>query len=265
MGALLEVISGRVTNPGATITALTPNTGDSFTVRPFSAPGSGRLLSLWALGANATGGTFRVRSPLLHDNVQGIRTKWLSAQPVPLKGTYMAQPIQSQDVLILESSGGGAETDMASILNYYTDVAGASARLFSPADIKPRVRNVLTVETTLTTGGTVGDYGGSAALNSNFGLLKADTDYAILGYDTDTAVCTVGYRGPDTSNFRVGGPGSSSRIETRDWFEHISTDFGLPLIPVFDATNVGGTFIDLVHNAAGATVVVQTILAELAS
>lgn len=263
MGALLQVVSGRVTNPGAALTALTADTGDSFQVFAFDSPGQAFLLDAWAL--SATAGIFRVRSPRLHDNVQGLRNRILASTPQPLLPDVANQPLYSQDVLILEQSGGGAETDMATILNYYTDVPGSNARLFRWEDIVARIRNVIVNEVALTTGATLGDYGGQAAINASFDLLKANTDYAILGYQSDVSVCTVGIRGPDTSNFRVGGPGTNLRIETRDWFVDISRQNGLPLIPVVNAANKGATLVDVVHSAAGATVNVGLVLAELAA
>jgi len=261
MGAALQVISGRVTNPGATITPTTPATGDTFQVQNFDTPASAKMLQAWALGATA--GIMSIHSPYLHDNIQGIRAKVLAAQSAPLLNDWADQPLRAQDVLIAALSGGGAETDGLSFLNYYTDLPGANARLYSWDEIKPRVRNLLGNEVTITTGGTVGDYGGGVAVNANFDLLKANTDYAILGYDCDTMVQTVGVRGPDTSNFRVGGPGPNARIETREWFVRMAEREQLPLIPVFNAANKGATIIDLIHNAAAATVVVELLLAEL--
>lgn len=263
MGAALQVISGRVTNPGATVTNLTPDTGDTFQVQNFDAPGAAQLLDAW--GLSATAGILSIHSPRMHDNINGIRGKVLAATPQPILPDWGSQPLVAQDVLTISQSGGGAETDGASILNYYTDLPGANARLYTWSEIEPRIRNILTNEVSVTTGGTVGDYGGGVAINSLFDLLKANVDYAVLGYNTDTAVQTFGLRGPDTSNFRVGGPGTSVRIETRDWFVRLASRLSLPLIPVFNAANKGATIVDLIHNAAGTTVIVDIILAELAS
>lgn len=263
MGAALEVISGNVLNPGAALTALTPNTGDSFSVRNFDSPGVARLLTYW--GLSATAGIARVRSPRLHDNVQGIRAKVLAATPQPLLPDWGVQSLYAQDTLILEQSGGGAETDGFSILNYYSDLPGANARLFDWPTIEQRARNILTNEVSLVSGAALMNYSGSVAVNSSFDLLKANTDYAVLGYDTDTSVSTIGIRGPDTSNFRVGGPGTNARFETRDWFVRLSQRIGLPLIPVFNSANKAGTLVDVVHNANAVTTVCELILMELAS
>ena len=263
MGAALQVITGRVVNPGATITTVTPNSGDTFQVQNFVTPTPAALLQSWALGATA--GIASIHSPRMHDNIQGIRAKYLAATPQPFLPDYGSQPLVAQDTLVAAMSGGAAETDLVSILNYYPDLAGSSARLYAWPDIDARIRNILTVEVSVVTGATVGDYGGGVAINSLFDLLKANVDYALLGYDTDTNVQTVGVRGPDTSNFRVGGPGSSARFETRDWFVRLADRNKLPLIPVFNAANKGATIVDLAHNAAGTTVIVDLVLAELAS
>lgn len=263
MGAALEVVTGRVTNAGGVFVALTPNTGDSFNVRNFTAPDSAFLIDAWALGATA--GTFRVRSPRLHDNVQGIRAKFLAATPQPLLPSRTQQTLYAQDTLILEISDAGAETDIGTILNYYTNLPGSGARLYDWPTIDARIRNILTNEVSLVSGATLGDYSGSVAVNSSFDLLKANTDYAILGYITDTSVQTIGIRGPDTGNFRVGGPGTSTRIETRDWFVKAAVENALPLIPVFNSANKAGTLVDVSHNANAVTTVCDLILAELAS
>lgn len=263
MGAALEVITGRVTNSAGAFVAATANTGDSFNVRNFNAPDSAQLIDMWAL--NATAGLVRVRSPRLHDNVQGIRAKSLAATPQPLLPSRTQQMLYAQDTLILEINNAGAETDIMTILNYYTNLPGSGARLYDWPTIDARIRNVLTNEVSLISGATLGDYSGSVAINSSFDLLKANTDYAVLGYLTDTSVCTIGIRGPDTGNFRVGGPGTNLRVETRDWFVRLAVENALPVIPVFNSANKAGTLIDVSHNANAVTTVCELILAELAT
>lgn len=261
MGLGFEIVTGRVTNPGATFTALTPGTGDSFTVRNAALQSVVMLENCWTLGAAAT--TLRVRSPRLHDNVQGLRVKAPAADPRPRLPYKFAQRLVPQDALILEMTGGGAETDMASVLIHYMDLPGVQARLHTFDEIQARIVEYVTVETAHTTGATVGDYGGGVALNASFDLLKANTDYALVGYLCDTSVLSVGWRGPDTGNLRVGGPGIAQAVETREWFIWNSERDGRPYIPVINSANKAGTTVDLVHNAAGTSVVVQSIFAEL--
>ena len=261
MGKALEVIGGRVPNPSSTITAYTPNTGDSFTVRNFQTGSPAWCLRTW--GLSATAGIQQVHSPRWHDNVRGFRAKLLAADARPVWNLGRKQTLQPQDVLVFEASGGGAETDNGFLLNYYTDLPGADARLIDVAQVNTRAVNVLTVETTHTSSSTAGDWGGSVAINSGSQLLKANTDYAILGYLTDTNVGAVGFRGPDTGNIRAGGSGSNVRTVTREWFTTLSEETGLPCIPVFNAANAGGTFVDIAVPATGSTVVIETLLVQL--
>lgn len=261
MGVAAEIVSGRVTNPGATITALTADSGDSFAVKSFDQAKRAWLESVW--GQSATAGIVRVRSPRMHDNVQGIRIRLPAATVRSNLPTAARQPLFSQDVLSFEQSGGGAETESASMLIYYDDLPGVAARLVTYEEIYPRIANIVTVETAHTTGATLGDYSGGVALNATFDLLKANVDYALLGYEVDVQVTSVGWRGPDTGNLRIGGPGAIERIDTRDWFVQLSRQENKPFIPVINAANKAPTTVDLVHNTNAIAVNVTSILGEL--
>lgn len=261
MGRALQVISGRVTNPGATITALTVNTGDSFTVRSFPFESGAHLVQAW--GRNATGGVARVRSPRLHDQAQGIRLAVPAANARPLLPEEARQRLYPQDVLTVESSGGGAETDLLSLLLYYQDLPGIDARLATWEELVDRVVNLMGAEQNLSTGATLGDYGGSQALTADFDTWKRNVDYALLGYVLDTACGTVGVTGPDTGNLRVAGPGEQAPDVTADWFVALSRRLGLACIPVINAANIGATTVDLTHTAAATAIDVNLIFAEL--
>lgn len=260
MPRALQVVSGRVTNPGATITALTANTGDTFTVKAAREGSRVQLVDMWS--QEATVGVFRIRSPLMHDSGQALRMRVVSTCQ-PLLPYELVQPLEAMDVLTVELSGGGAETDVGAFLVYYEQLGGADGRFASWEQIAPLVVDTVGIECNLTTGATVGQYGGSQAINANFDILQRNKDYALLGYLCDTSVGVVGFQGPDTGNLRVGGPGVANPIITRDWFVINSQRLGIPMIPILNAANVGATTIDLVHTAAGATVNVTLIFAEL--
>jgi hypothetical protein len=260
VGKALQVVSGRVTNPGATITALTVDTGDSFQIKNAVAGSVVQLMNVWA--QEATVGIVRVRSPLMHDQAQAVRLR-VTKSAEPLLPYEETQPLQPQDVVTFELSGGGAETDCASMLLFYASLGGADARLATWTAIAPLIVNTVGVEANLTTGATAGQYGGSQALNANFDILQRTKDYALLGYLCDTTVCTVGFTGPDTGNLRLGGPGIAEPIITRDWFAINSYRTGLPLIPIINAANIGATLIDLVATQTATAVNVTALLAEL--
>lgn len=260
MPKALQVVTGRTTNPGATITALTVNTQDSFTVRNAIQGSNIQLVDMWA--QEGTVGIFRIRSPLMHDSGQSLRMRTVKTC-TPLMPYELIQPLQPQDVLTVELSGGGAEVDVGSYLVYYADQPGANARLATWEQIAPLVVNTVGIELNLTTGATAGQYGGSAALNANFDILQRTKDYALLGYLCDTSIATVGLAGPDTSNLRVGGPGVADPFVTREWFMWNSQRYGLPMIPIINAANVGATTVDLAAVQTATAVNVTMIFAEL--
>jgi hypothetical protein len=178
-------------------------------------------------------------------------------------GDVVNQPLYPQDVLTVELQGGGAETDVLCYMNYYEDLPGTDARLFRWEEISSRVKNAVTIEVTTTTSATAGDYGGAVAINSTFDTLKANVDYAILGYKTNVNCAQVALRGPDTGNLRAGGPGSTQLLETRDWFRVMSLWNNLPMIPVINAANKGATLVDAVHTTASTAVTIDFIAVEL--
>lgn len=263
MGLALQVITGRALNPGAAPVALTPGTGDSFTVDVFDPSSRARLLAAWT--ENATGGIVRFRSPRLHDPAQGLRLRVPAADNVQSLGGPEYQALYPGDPLIVESSGGGAETDVVSYLVQYDNLPGISAPLQSWAQLRDRIVNIAGVEVNLTSGATAGDYGGARTLNQDFQNLRAGESYALLGYTCSSAFATLRITGPDTGKLGVGGPGSTNTWDTGDWFVKLSDKLGLPLIPVIQANNAGGTIVDLVDTATAVNRPVTLILAELSS
>lgn len=261
MGKVIEIVTGRVTNPGATLTALTANTGNSFTVRAFDSGSAAWLHALW--GQQATAGVIRVRSPKMHDAVQNLRYQNGAA----VIRNLLPEPAQTRlyptDVLTFEQSGGGAEVDSAALELYYDDLPGGDQKLALWEQVQPKIVNLLTVEVAVTGPTTSGDWSAGNALNASFDLLKADTLYALLGYTVDTASLAVGISGPDTSNYRLGGPGPTEPLEMRDWFIRQAMRRGKPYIPIINSNNRGGTLVSVAKVGAGGTINVDLSLAEL--
>jgi hypothetical protein len=263
MPPAVELVSGRAVAPSTTFTGLTVNTGNSLTVRNADISQPIAILQCWVDVQAA--GTVRIRSPRLHDNVQGIRLDTVAGDVVPLFPWGVGQPLIPQDTLIVELTGSATAGDVEafSMLIFYADLPGISARLHTWDEIAPRIRNVVTVENTLATD-TSGNYSGEEAIDVEFDLLKANTDYALLGYFVDTECCSVRWRGSDVGNLGIGGPGEPGlRFVTKEWFVLLSQTFGLPLIPVFNAANKSGILIDAFQDENGADPTVTQIFAEL--
>ncbi|MGH7744671.1 MAG: hypothetical protein ACREQ5_07635 [Candidatus Dormibacteria bacterium] len=257
-------MTGRALNPSTTITAVTANTGDSFTINNFDNASPAYIDQIW--GDNATGGQIRVRSPRMHDMVQGIRVQAAAAKTgYPLLDSYADQLLYASDILTVETSGGASETDNVALLNYYTNLPGASQRLASWAELSNRIVNLMGSEVDTTSGTTAGDWGAGTAINATFDNFKANTDYALLGYTTNAACTAVAIAGADTSNFRVGGPGVLDPVVTRDWFIGQNVRTGRPYIPVINSNNRGGTLAYVAATTASTAVKVSLLFAQLSS
>jgi hypothetical protein len=264
MGLAMELISGKATAPGATLTALTMAAGNSLTVRNTALTTDIRLVQMWA--ENNVAGIFRVRSPKLHDNVQGIRYRIDATDPVPLFPMGTWQKLTPQDTLIAEISGSavGGNIEQGQLLIWYSDLPGSQARLVNWTDIVRRVVNYVTVEVAITPG-VVGGYSGQVAINSTFDLLQANTDYAILGGMTDVRTTAVRITSPDFANFGLGFPGfMGNRNFPSRFFYEMNEQLGVPTIPVFNSANKNGTLVDVVQDQAGAAVNVTLNLVQLA-
>lgn len=261
MGAALEIITGRALNPGAGPTALVANTGDSFQVRSTPDANPPRLIGLW--GSAATAGLVRLRSPRMHDAVQGIRFVLPAAFRRNLLPDEAEQLLYSQDLLTFEIGGGGAETDAAAMLIHYPDLGGSAARLAMWEQVKPMIVNLVTVEVAVVGPVTAGDWSAGTLLNATNDLLKANTDYAVLGYQSGTDCLAVAIRGADTANYRIGGPGTTESIETRDFFVSLSKNRGAPCIPIINQANRASTLVHVAHTTAAGTITVDLLLAQL--
>jgi len=263
MPSALEFISGRATAPGTTFTTLTPNTGDSFTIR--NAPIGSKIFLVNAVVFSNSSGVLRIRSPKLHDNAQGIRLRHNSGNPQPLLPFNIQQALYPQDLLTAEITGSATsgQIEVAGLWIYYADLPGVASRFIDVGTLKSRAVNIFNVESSLTLG-TTGDYSGQKVINSDFDLFKANTDYALLGAMVDTNVLAIGYRGADVGNLRVAVPGHSDKKDlTREWFVKLSESLALPLIPVFNSANKSGILIDAVGNQASTSVNVTSVFAEL--
>jgi len=262
MGNIWEVITGRATNPSA-LTALTMNTGDSAAVRSYGDGATYRLENTWVQAATA--GFVRIRSPRMHDSTQSIRCVANAASPKSLLPLGTEQPLFQTDTLTLEIQGGGAEVDAAAFLIYYGNVSSGGGRFATWEQIRPLIRNYLTVQVDVAGPTTSGDWSAGTNLTNFTDLLHADTNYAVLGYTLDTASLAVGFRGPDTGNYRVGGPGELNADETRAWFKRLSMEHGTPHIPVFNSQNKGATQAFVAKVGTGGTINVAFNMVELAS
>jgi len=268
MGQAMEVISGNVTGVGATITAWTMAAGDSNAIRSTDLTKKVWLLDKWAFNDTAAG-ILRVRSPRLHDNVQGIRSRITTNDTEPLLSGAAAllypQRLYPQDVLIIEQSGSAANIDTGHLLIQYDDLPGVAGRFIDNALLMSAGINRIGQEVSVTTTAASGNYTGAVAINVTNDNFKANTDYALLGGMVDTRVGAVGIKGADVANLRVAFPGEpTQRHVTSNYFQRLSLGYGKPLIPVFNSANKNAILIDCTGHTAAITTVVTLYMVELA-
>jgi hypothetical protein len=267
LGAAMEVISGAATAPGATLTAWTVAAGNSLTIRSAPIDSQISLLQKWAF--NQVAGVLRVRSPRLHDNVQGIRSRISAANVEPLLANTgdggLLQKLTTQDVLTVEQSGSGVggQIEGGSLLLYYNNIPQISARLIDNATLLKSGINLIGQEVSITTGTAIG-YSGQVAINVTNDNFKANTDYALVGGMVDTRIECIRIQGIDTGNLGVGFPGEpTQRHVTSNFFARLSMSTGMPCIPVFNSANKNAILIDGFGNQGAITAVVTLYMVEL--
>lgn len=261
--AAIEVINGSVTAPSTSETALTMFGADSLTVRAFPDDKNAYVISMWSKVQGA--GVIKLLSPRMHDNVQNIRLNRLAGKCTPLLPTGFQQLVYSQDVLrcLMTGSGTAGDVELASILLYYDDLPGAEARLAMWEDIKDRIKNWIAVPCSHTAASST-DYTGSVAINSTYDLMKANTDYALIGYSTSAICGGIFWRGVDTANLRIGGPASIVDVQyTQTYFKDLAMNLKKPCIPIFNSANKNGIFVDITQDENAGAVVSYSIFAEL--
>lgn len=257
----IDTILVSATNPGAGgIVGSTTNSGDTLSVRNFNPPDTAYLENIIRMGTTA--GFVQVQSPLLHDNVQGIRITPSESPSVFSLPAEMTQTLQAQDTFQVTIAGGAAEADIAVLSLYYTNLPGAAARLHSQGDIAGNIKYIKPLRVAVTSSATVGTWT-DTVITTTENLLHANKDYAVLGYMDNAAYGAIGIKGIDTGNLRVAGPGSTQELVTTDFFVNMSNETGRPHIPVFNAANANGTFVSICAATASVAGVVELILAEL--
>jgi hypothetical protein len=266
MPPALDTVSSTGTAIGAALAATTIVSGDSFTVKNASLSSDVWLLNFWVDAQVA--GMVRIHSPKLHDNTDGIRSRTRLNNLEPVLPMGVPQRLVPQDTEIVELAGSAVGGDIESVVQliYYADLPGQAGRFITMDQLKQRTKNLFGNRLAITVGSTAA-YTGARAINGDQDLLKANTDYAVLGMSSDLRVSALCLRGPDTGNLRVSQPGGADvqgSMKRADWFfREMTLWYGLALIPVINSANKGATQIDVLGDENGGTANVTLWLAEL--
>lgn len=202
----------------------------------------------------------------MHDLTNGFRWSNLTGAPSQQWPRGNFQEVFSQDGLIIEISGSavGGQFELMNGLIFYTKVDGIAQKLITWQEYYARKLYDVSIETSVVAGAG-GGYTGEVAINTSAVYnLKANTEYALTGYLVNADVGSIVWKGPDTGQTRVGGPGNSTNKEiTREFFVDMAKEYDVPMIPVINSANGGATTIGVHANQAAGTFLVNTLFAQL--
>lgn len=260
----IDTIASFQTTVASTYAAGVMAPGDSATIRNFPGAGGASLVDVFSDHVTSVQ-PFRVRSPLLHDNVQGLRFFPGETPSEGLLPKTVAQRLFPQDTLTFELSTAAATGKaLAALLIYYDQLPGAMARLFGLGDVAGLIENLKMLPVSIASGANTAGQWLDTILTDEESLLHANTDYAVLGFGTDVGVACIAVKGIDTGNLRVGGPGVVEAHVTNDYFARLSQLTGKPCIPVINSANIGASYLSIISSAATAAIAnPYLVLAEL--
>lgn len=263
MGAALDLVSSSATAPGGAGAAAVAVAGDSLNVKNCPIGMVPLLLSMWA--KTQAVGFVQVTHPSGHDVTRDIRARLIAANPLPVLPIGWSEELEPQETMAVTIAGSAVagQVELVHQVIYYPELPGVSGRFIDPATLDARIVDLVTVEDT-TTAAAAATYGGSRAINAASDLLLANTDYALLGAHVGVVCGALAVQAPDFGNLRMAIPGIPGRPEyTSRWFEFLSAEFGLPLIPVFNSANKGNILITNVQDQALTAVPFSLMLARL--
>lgn len=260
----LDLISFTVTAPGAAITNATVLAGDPASVRNGRADASIRLLASWTKSQLA--GRTQIVFPSGNDQTRNITFRNVANQPDNKMPLGMPQIMQPQDPITVGNIGSVTAGDIETthLLFHYEDLPGIGGRLLMPDEVISRGVRQVTIEDTVTAtvGGT---YSGARAWNANVALLRANTDYAVIGAVVGVTCGALTIRGTDSGGLRCAIPGLSGDANiTVQWFRTLADYYGIPTIPVFNSANAAAIFTEVVQDENLTAVPFSLCLVELA-
>lgn len=263
MGVAIDTVLVDVHNAATTAGALaagTAATGDSLGIRYYKT-GKAWLVNVMQQ-VTTPPQQVRITSPRLHDNVTGL-TFWPLENPSEfLFPSDWGQEVYPNDTLSVSMTTAASSDSVAALEIYYQDLQGVQAELKTWDEIKTKIINIKPTEIDVTTSGTIGAWQ-DTVITTTENQLKANYNYACLGFTASANLLTVGLKGPDTGNLRICCPAASPTLRLTDYFVFMSQQLKLPFIPIFNANNRASTYISSAANTASVASKVTAIFAQL--
>lgn len=261
----LELLVFTATAAAAGGTAATAVAGDSLIIKNGKAA---RCLAMWA-DMQTAGAVQLIRQNSGHDTTRDLRFEIPASQIELMTALGLAFPLAAQETLSPTIFGGGVAGDVETVvmLNEYEELAGlGEQRLIDWDALIKRMENLVTVDATIAAAVGPAFATSEETIFADSDLLKANTDYAWIGYRVRQEAAAVYLKGPDTANVRVGGPGNDLQGEvTSQWFAMLSRAYARPCIPVFNTGNKGSTVIGVHADENAGNINVSLLLAKLKS
>jgi len=251
----IELVSYSATQPN-TSGAAAAFTGDSLTIK--NSKGAAKVISIWAF--NQVEGFHQIAFPSGHDTTRGWRSIVEANSPTFRLPNGLPMEVQPQELMTITIAGSNTAGDVETghMLVHYDDLPGVTQRLATWERVQAAVMKgakQTTVQATIT--GTAAGYSGAELINAESDLLRANSDYALVGIETSTPVGAVTIVGPDTGNVKIGVPGDALNSQvTAGFFGLLSRALNMATIPIINSGNKNSTFIGVAANEnAGATIV----------
>lgn len=259
----LESLCFTATAPGAAGAAATVVAGDSLTTRNGKLGTAIRALAIWADLQGA--GFLQIATPTGHDQTRGWRARVAAAEPTPILPLGTPFPFQPQELISATIAGSAVAGDVETgcMLMFYENMPGLQARLARWDDVRERIVRMTTIEASIVSAAGPG-YSGTELITAESNLLRANSNYALLGFTTSSGCAGVWLQGPDTANQRVICPGHQLRAEmTAQWFPMLSRAYDLPTIPIISAGNKDSTNIGVITDENAGTIPISVQLGLL--
>lgn len=248
----LEIIHGYTVNDSGTLEQVTMFGEDSNVIRNYPDNANAWLLGTWNQSHDT--GSFEIRAPSMHDNVNGIQGLALSTEVLRYmflgKMQYMKN--MQNTIIMLEGNSGAGEYSVIALLIYYEQLKASEGNYITYDQFKGKSKQIMSMTHSLTPASTI-NYTDGEVITTDQDQFKAGKKYAFLGFKAlgNDEIVSFCLRSSDTGNLRIGQPAGYGAHYSEDLFYlDIAMKSGLPVIPVISAENADNTYLDLAANVA---------------
>lgn len=239
----LELLVVTATAPGAAGAAGVAVAGDSLIIANGE---KARILQCWS-DHQAAGFAQIIRNTSGHDTTRDLRYEVAISELSPHMPMGIASELAPQETLAVTIAGSATAGDVETLcmLIEYDELKGlGDQNLIDWPTLLRRMEKTVNLDVQIAAAVGPAFVTSEELITAETDLLKANREYAVIGYKVRQETAAVYLRGPDTANRRLGGPGNDLDANTTlQWFALLARAFDRPMIPVIGASNKGSTFV----------------------